>query len=161
MPSFDIVSEVDAHETQNAVDQARRELSRRWDFNGVDAEFELKDAVVGIKANEEFQIEQMKLLLESALAKRGIKVGCLEYSNIEGAGKQVRCQATLRQGIDKPLSKTIVKKIKDTKLKVQSSVQGETLRVTGKKRDELQAIMQLLKTAEDILLPLQFKNFKD
>ncbi len=161
MPSFDIVSEIDMHETQNAVDQAKRELTRRWDFNGVDASYELKDSTVSLAANEEFQIDQMKQLLETALAKRGIKVGCVEYSNIEGAGKQVRCVATLRQGIDKTLSKTIVKKIKDTKLKVQPSIQGETVRVTGKKRDELQDIMQLLKSAEDIVLPLQFKNFKD
>jgi uncharacterized protein YajQ (UPF0234 family) len=161
MPSFDIVSEIDMHETQNAVDQAKRDLTRRWDFKGVDASYELKESVVNMAASEEFQIEQMKELLETALAKRGIKVGCLEYSDIEGAGKQVRCVATLRQGIDKPLSKNIVKKIKDTKLKVQSSIQGEMVRVTGKKRDELQDIMQLLKSSDDIVLPLQFKNFKD
>lgn len=161
MPSFDIVSEIDLHETQNAVDQAKRELTRRWDFKGVDAFYEFNETLVNIAATEEFQIDQMKMLLETALAKRGIKVGCLEYSDVEGAGKQVKCTATLRQGIDKALSKTIVKKIKETKLKVQHSIQGETVRVTGKKRDELQEIMQLLKNSEDIQLPLQFKNFKD
>lgn len=161
MPSFDTVSEVDKHEATNAIDQANRELERRWDFKGAGAKFELNDFAVTLLSNEEFQLDQMAEILESALIKRSIKTTCLEYSEPEGAGKQVKKIATIRQGIDKELSKQIVKKIKDSKMKVQASIQGETVRVTGKKRDDLQQAMALLRGADDILMPLQFKNFKD
>ena len=161
MPSFDVVSEVDKHEAQNAVDQANRELDTRFDFRGVDASFELKEFVVTLTANEEFQIEQMKPMLEGAMIKRKIKVSCLEYSDAKGAGKQVKVQATMRQGIDKELAKKMVKLVKDSKLKVQASIQGETVRVQGKARDDLQQVMAMFRNDESITMPLAFKNFKD
>ena len=157
MPSFDIVSEIEKHEAQNAVDSANREVTTRFDFKGVKATFELKDKEVLMTANEEFQIEQMKPMLEANL----IKVSCLEYGKLVGAGKQVKMAAELRQGIDKDLGRIINKKIKESKIKVSSAVQGEMVRVTGKKRDELQQVMQMLKADEEIELPLMYKNFKD
>lgn len=161
MPSLDIVSEIDKHEAQNAVDTANREIEGRFDFRGVDASFELKDKEVLLVGNEEFHIEQMKPMLEKALIKRKIKPSCLAYGDLQGAGKQVKLVATLRQGIDKELARTINKKIKESKLKVNSQIQGEMIRVTGKKRDDLQQVMQLLREDESIDLPLEFKNFKD
>ena len=161
MPSFDVVSEVEKHEAQNAVDNANKELERRFDFKGVGASFELKEFVVTLTANEEFQIEQMKPMLEGAMIKRDIKVSCQEYGELKGAGKQVKMTATMRQGIDKELGKKMVKLVKDSKLKVQASIQGETIRVTGKKRDDLQQVMALFRQDESIDMPLAFKNFKD
>jgi len=161
MPSFDIVSEVDKHEAQNAVDSANRELTTRFDFRGVDAKFELKEKVVTLTANEEFQLQQMKPMLEGNMIKRKIKTSCLEYGDVQGAGKQVKMLATMRQGIDSDLGRKINKLIKDSKIKVTSQVQGETVRVTGKKRDDLQQVMQMLRSEESIELPLEFKNFKD
>ncbi|MBM95161.1 MAG: YajQ family cyclic di-GMP-binding protein [Oceanospirillaceae bacterium] len=161
MPSFDTVSEVDKHEAQNAVDQANRELDKRFDFKGVDASFELKDFNVTLTANEEFQIEQMKPMLEGAMIKRNIKVSCLEYGDLTGAGKQVKMIATMRQGIDKDLARQLVKIVKDSKLKVQASIQGEMVRIQGKKRDDLQQVMALFRGDESISMPLAFKNFKD
>ncbi len=160
MPSFDVVSEVDKHEAQNAVDQANRELTTRYDFKGVNASFELNEFVVTLTANEEFQLQQMQPMLESAMTKRAIKISCLEYADIQGAGKQVKMAATMRQGIDKELGKKITKLIKESKIKVQASIQGETVRVQGKSRDDLQAVMQLLKNHDAIDLPLNFKNMK-
>ncbi len=161
MPSFDVVSEVDKHEARNAVEQASRELSTRFDFRGVEASFEQNDLEVTMTANHEFQIEQMKSMLTGAMTKRGIKVNCLEYSKPEGTGKLVRVKAKMRQGIDSDLARKMVKLIKDSKLKVQVQVQGDTLRVQGKSRDDLQGAMQLLRTDESIDMPLAFKNFKD
>ena len=161
MPSFDVVSEVDKHEAQNAVDQAERELSTRFDFRGVAASFELKEMVVTMTADHEFQIEQMKSMLTGAMTKRGIKVTCLEYSKPEGTGKQVRVKATMRQGIDSDLGKRMVKMVKDSKIKVQVQLAGDTVRVTGKSRDDLQAVMQMYRSDESIDMPLAFKNFKD
>lgn len=161
MPSFDVVSEIDKHEATNAVDQANRELERRYDFKGVNATFELKDGAVVLTANEEFQVEQMKPMLESCMIKRGLKVTCLEYGDLQGAGKQVKMTATMKEGIDKDLSRIMVKMVKESKIKVQAAIQGESIRVTGKKRDDLQEIMALWKASEEIKLPLQFKNFKD
>ncbi|ASP39433.1 YajQ family cyclic di-GMP-binding protein [Bacterioplanes sanyensis] len=161
MPSFDVVSEIDKHEAQNAVDQANRELERRYDFKGANAQFALQDWSVTLTASDEFQVDQMKPMLEGALIKRSIKVSCLEYSDPQGAGKQVKVVATLRQGIDKDLGRKMLKLIKDSKIKVQAAIQGEMVRVTGKKRDDLQQVMALLKADESITLPLMFKNFKD
>ena len=160
MPSFDVVSEFDKHEAKNAIDQSNRELTTRWDFKGVDASFELNDSVVVMTANEEFQLDQMRDILEGCLIKRGIKVSCLEYADPQGAGKQVKKNVTMRHGLDKDLTKKITKLIKESKVKVQSAIQGEQVRVTGKKRDDLQQIIALLKEA-DIDLPLQFTNFRD
>ncbi len=161
MPSFDVVSEVDKHEAQNAVDQANRELSTRFDFRGVQASFEMKDLVVTMTADHEFQIEQMKPMLTGAMVKRGIKVECLEYGKVEGSGKQVKVKATMRQGIDADLGRKMVKLVKDSKIKVQASISGDTVRVQGKSRDDLQQVMQLFKKDESIEMPLAFKNFKD
>ena len=160
MPSFDVVSEFNKHEATNAIDQANRELSTRWDFKGVGASFDLNDNIVLMTANEEFQVDQMRDILEGCLIKRGIKASCLNYGDIQGAGKQVKKEVTMRHGLDKDLTKKITKLIKESKVKVQSAIQGEQVRVTGKKRDDLQQIIALLKES-DIELPLQFTNFRD
>lgn len=161
MPSFDVVSEVDKHEAQNAVDQASRELTTRFDFRGVPASFELKDLVVTLTAEHEFQIDQMKPMLTAAMINRNIKTSCLEYGKVQGSGKQVKITATMRQGIDKELAKRMVKMVKDSKLKVQATIQGETVRIQGKSRDDLQQVMAMFNKDESIEMPLAFKNFKD
>ena len=161
MPSFDVVSEVDKHEAQNAVDQANRELSTRYDFRGVSASFELKDFVVTMIADNKTQLDQMKSMLISAMIKRSIKANCLEFAEPQGTGKQLKILATMRQGIDKDLGRKIAKLIKDSKIKVQASIQGDTVRVQGKKRDDMQQIMAMLRGEESIDMPLAFKNFKD
>lgn len=161
MPSFDVVSEIDKHEATNAVDQANRELSRRYDLKSANASFELKEGVITIIANEEFHVDQMKPILEAALIKRKIKVTCLEYGDLQGAGKQVKVLATLKEGLDKDLTRIMAKMVKENKMKAQAAVQGDSIRVTAKKRDELQAVMAMWRESEEIKLPLQFKNFKD
>ena len=160
MPSFDIVSEVNLHEATNAVDQANREVGTRFDFKGSGARYELNDAVVTLHAETEFQLQQMLDILQPRLAKRGVDLLCLKIDPPQVSGKQARQTVTLRQGIDAPLAKNIIKRIKDSKLKVQASVQGEQVRVTGKKRDDLQETIALLRKAE-LELPLQFTNFRD
>jgi uncharacterized protein YajQ (UPF0234 family) len=160
MPSFDIVSEVDMHEVTNAVDQANREVSTRFDFKGSDARFELKDSVIIMTADGEFQLQQMLSILQSKLTRRGVDIACLEIGKPETAGKGVRQEVTLRQGLDTPLAKKIVKLIKDARLKVQAAIQGEQVRVTGKKRDDLQQVIAMLKEAR-LDMPLQFTNFRD
>lgn len=161
MPSFDVVSEVDKHEAQNAVDQANRVLSTRFDFRGANASFELDNFVVTLLADNNMQTEQMRSMLMDSLIKRGIKASCLEFGEPTGSGKQVKVIATMRQGIDADLGRKINKMIKDSKIKVQSQIQGETVRVQGKKRDDLQQVMAMLRGEESITLPLAFKNFKD
>ena len=160
MPSFDVVSEVDMHEVTNAVDQANREVSTRFDFKGTDSRYEVEGTVVVQFTQSDFQLKQMMDILTSKLAKRGVDLGCLEAADPELAGQEARQRITLRQGIDKDLARKIVKRIKDGKLKVQAAVQGEQVRVTGKKRDDLQAVMADLRQAE-LGLPLQFTNFRD
>ena len=160
MPSFDIVSEVDLQEVRNAVDQASRELRTRFDFRGVDAEFEVLDEGIRIAAQEDFQLKQLEDMLRDKLARRGVDGASLDPREIEGSGKQRRQIFRLREGIDRDSAKKITKLIKGSKLKVQTQINGEKLRVTGKKRDDLQAAMALLKEA-DLDLPLQFDNFRD
>lgn len=160
MPSFDLVSEVDLHEVSNAVDQARRELGTRFDFRGVDAKFELKEDEISITAEVDFQLDQLVDILKSKLAKRSVDTGVLELSDPEPRGKTISRKIKIKQGIDSLLAKKIVKMIKDQKLKVQAAIQGEKIRVTGKKRDDLQATIAFLKDS-DIELPLQFDNFRD
>lgn len=160
MPSFDVVSEIDMHEVTNAVDQANREVTTRFDFKGSGAKFELNDKVITLHGEADFQLKQMQDILRTKISRRGIDLDCLESGSVEHAGKQVRQAVTLREGIDQALAKKIVKQIKDSKLKVQAQVQGEQVRVTGKKRDDLQSVMALLKSAE-LELPLQFTNFRD
>lgn len=161
MPSFDVVSEIDKHEAQNAVDQANRELSTRFDFRGVQASFELKDFAVTMIADFEFQLDQMKPMLIGAMIKRGLKADSLDFGAVQGTGKQVKMLATMQQGIDKDLGRKMMKQLKDSGLKVQVSIQGESLRVQGKSRDDLQKVIALFKADESIKVPLAFKNFKD
>ncbi len=160
MPSFDVVSEVDHHELANAVDQANREVTTRFDFKGTDSSFDLNDKVIAMKTESEFQLSQMLDILYAKLAKRGIDLECVETDEPVIMAKTATRNATIREGIDTELGKKIVKQIKAAKLKVQASIQGDQVRVTGKKRDDLQEAIALLKNAE-LDLPLQFKNFRD
>ncbi|MDW5378133.1 YajQ family cyclic di-GMP-binding protein [Halomonas sp. HP20-15] len=161
MPSFDIVSELDKHEVTNAVDQANRELGTRFDFRGVTASFSEEGEAVMMEADADFQLRQMLDILKGRLIARGIDVGCLDEQPAETGGVRARQRVELRQGIDQPVAKKIVKTIKDAKLKVQTQIQGEKVRVTGKKRDDLQQAIALLKADKSIELPLQFDNFRD
>ena len=161
MPSFDVVSEVDEHELANAIDQVNREVTNRFDFKGSDARVEYAEPLMTIYADDEFKVTQVRDILDIKLVKRGIDIACLEAGEVEerGGGKAQQ-QVTVRSGIEGALAKTIVKKIKSSKLKVQTAIQGDKLRVTGKKRDDLQAAIAFLKE-EDVDLPLQFTNFRD
>jgi uncharacterized protein YajQ (UPF0234 family) len=160
MPSFDIVSEVDHHELANAVDQANREVGTRFDFKGTDSAFDLSEQVITMKTESEFQLEQMLDILYSRLAKRGIELEAADPQEPEIMVKTATRRVLIREGIDKDYAREIVKHVKAAKLKVQASVQGDQVRVTGKKRDDLQEAIALLKQAE-LGLPLQFKNFRD
>ena len=160
MPSFDVVSEVDLHEMRNAVDQTGRELQRRFDFRGVDAGVEFADGVATVWAEEAFQVAQVEAILKDRMTRRGVDVRALSPRPPEASGKQKRQAFDLRHGLDGDASRAIVKAIKSAKLKVQSQIQGDKVRVTGKKRDDLQAVIALLKD-EDFGLPLQFANFRD
>lgn len=160
MPSFDVVSEVDLHELMNAVDQINREVSTRFDFKGSDAKVELKDKVMSFDASSSFQLQQMRDIMVNKFSKRGIDTRCLDRAPVEERGMRAYQTITVKQGIEKDDAKKIVKKIKDSKLKVQAAIQGDQLRVTGKKRDDLQSVMALLKDS-DLDLPLQFNNFRD
>jgi cyclic-di-GMP-binding protein len=160
MPSFDVVSEIDKHELTNAVDQCNREVSNRFDFKGTNSRVEPKDTILTLIAPAEFQIKQIIDILHSKLSKRGIDVGCLEYAEIQESINETRQEITVREGIDKDLARKIVKLIKNTKLKVQSSIQGDQVRVTGKKRDDLQEAIAFLKE-QNLGLPLQYTNFRD
>jgi uncharacterized protein YajQ (UPF0234 family) len=160
MPSFDVVSEVDMQEVRNAVDQVARELSTRFDFKGTGSEYELDDQIINLKSQTEFQLQQMLDILRQKLAKRGIDVACMKVDPPQISGNDARQTITLRKGIDTPLARELVKKIKASKIKVQAAIQGEKLRVSGKKRDDLQAVIRLLKDAK-VELPLQYDNFRD
>ncbi|NIP15670.1 MAG: YajQ family cyclic di-GMP-binding protein [Pseudomonadales bacterium] len=160
MPSFDVVSEVDLQEVRNAVDQAARELRTRFDFKGVDASFEYADGRILLAAMEEFQLAQMLDILKDKLNRRGVDVRALDPGAIEAAGKQKRQGFALKQGIDRDTAKRLVKIIKDSRLKVQSQIQGEQVRVTGKKRDDLQQTIAAMKDA-GLDIPLDFTNFRD
>lgn len=160
MPAFDIVSELDLHEVTNAVDQAKREISNRFDFKGVNASFEQKENCITLLAEADFQLKQLYDILENKLIKRGIDVNCAELADPEVNVAQASQLVTLRQGLDTAQCKKLIKMLKEAKLKVQSTIQGEQVRVTGKKRDDLQAAIQLLKQA-DFEMPLQFTNFRD
>ena len=160
MPSFDIVSEVDSHELTNAVDQANRELGTRFDFKGVDAKFVLEDQVITQSAPSDFQLKQMNDILRARLIARGIDVRCLEFGDVETNLAGARQKITVKQGIERELAKKIQGSIKDAKLKVDSQINGDKLRVIGKKRDDLQAAMTVLRAGE-FALPLQFENFRD
>ncbi len=163
MPSFDIVSKLDLHELTNAVDQANRELGNRFDFKGTDAAFEREgESVVVLMAQAEFQLKQMLDILKQRLAARHIDIGCAEIADPEINLANAKQKVTLKQGIEQPLAKDIIKRVKEAKLKVEIQIQGDKLRVTGKKRDDLQTAMALLRAAAaDIKMPLQYENFRD
>ncbi|HVI57988.1 MAG TPA: YajQ family cyclic di-GMP-binding protein [Luteimonas sp.] len=160
MPSFDIVSEVDTHELTNAVDQANRELSTRFDFKGVEASFERDGDEIRQSAPSEFQLQQMSDILRARLAARKIDVRCLEFGDVETNLAGARQKIAVKQGVGRELAKKIQGAIKDAKLKVDSQINGDKLRVTGKKRDDLQAAIALLR-GKEFELPLQFDNFRD
>ncbi|MCC2616929.1 YajQ family cyclic di-GMP-binding protein [Aestuariibacter halophilus] len=160
MPSFDIVSEVDMVEVKNAVDNANRELSTRFDFRGVEATFTLQDDAVTLAAEGDFQIKQMMDMLRNALAKRNVDTNVMDPQDNQISGKNHRKVVKFQQGIDQATAKKLVKLIKDSKIKVQTAIQGEQLRVTGKKRDDLQQVMAQVKQA-DLGQPFQFNNFRD
>ena len=160
MPSFDVVSEVDMHEANNAVDQANREVGTRFDFRGSDASFKLADSIISLETESDFQLQQMLDILNNKLVKRGIDIACLDFDEPEITGQRAHQKVTLRQGIEQSLAKKIVKMVKEKKMKVQAAVQGEQVRITGKKRDDLQAVIAMLKDA-DSGLPLQYTNFRD
>lgn len=161
MPSFDIVSEFDKHEVRNAVDQANKEISTRFDFKGTDSSFELNDDKLSMISGSTFQLQQMFSIVCSKLSRRGIDIACMDVADPKPSGKGgMRQEITLKQGVDSALAKKIVKLIKDKKLKVQAAIQGDQVRVTGKKRDDLQEVIQMIKN-EKIDMPLQFINFRD
>ena len=160
MPSFDVVSEVNHHELSNAVDQANREVSTRFDFKGTGSNFELAESQITMNTESDFQLQQMYDMLCNKLVKRGVDIVCLELADPVVQLKTAIQVVTVREGIETADSKKMVKLIKEKKIKVQTSIQGDQLRVTGKKRDDLQTVMALLKGG-NFGLPLQFKNFRD
>ena len=161
MPSFDIVSEVDLHEVNNAIDQANREVGTRFDFKGVDAKFSLTESSdISVTAEVDFQVHQMLDILRNKMVKREIDIKALKEGDVEVAGQKATMVVKLQQGIESELARKIVKMVKETKLKVQTAIQGEKLRVTGKKRDDLQQVINLLKEAK-LDIPLRFNNFRD
>jgi cyclic-di-GMP-binding protein len=160
MPSFDVISEVDKHELTNAVDQANRELSNRFDFKGVDARFELDDSVITQTAPSDFQLKQMLEILRGRLTARKIDVRCLDVGDAEVNLASAKQKVTVKQGIEQPVAKKIIAEIKAAKLKVETQINGDKLRISGKKRDDLQLAMALLRKS-DVELPLQFDNFRD
>ncbi|MEY2169974.1 MULTISPECIES: YajQ family cyclic di-GMP-binding protein [unclassified Rhodanobacter] len=160
MPSFDVVSEVDKHELTNAVDQANRELANRFDFKGQDAKYVLDDFVITQSAPSDFQLQQMLDILRGRLISRKIDVRALDIGEVETNLAGARQKITVKQGIEQPVAKKLVATLKEAKLKVEAQINGDKLRVTGKKRDDLQAAMAVLRKAE-VELPLQFDNFRD
>ncbi len=160
MPSFDVVSEIDTHELTNAVDQALRELSQRFDFKGTEATFELEESTVTMIAPADFQLKQMLEILKLRIAKRGIDVSCLEVKDPEVNLARAKQKVILKHGIDAETGKKVSRLLKDSKLKVQAQIQGDKVRIIGKKRDDLQEAIAFLRTA-DVEIPLQFNNFRD
>ncbi len=160
MPSFDVVSEVNHHELSNGVDQANREVTTRFDFKGSGSKFELADQLITMDTESDFQLQQMYDILCSKLVRRGIDIICLEKGEAVIQARTASQTIKVKEGIDTPTAKEMVKLIKQSKTRVQAAIQGEQLRVTGKKRDDLQAIIALLKGA-NLEIPLQYKNFRD
>lgn len=160
MPSFDVVSELSAHEVANAVDQANREIAQRFDFKDTGAKFELKDFTVTLHAQVDFQLKQMLEILKMRLAKRGIDVACVDAREPRTTLSSATQEVVLKHGIDQETGKKIQRIVKDSKIKVQASLQGDKVRVTGKQRDDLQETIQLLRKSK-LDVPLQFNNFRD
>jgi|TARA_B110001454_G_scaffold203748_1_gene211916 hypothetical protein len=160
MPSFDIKSELNAHEVTNGVDQANRVIENRFDFKGTGARFDLSEGKVTLSSQEEFQLHQMLPILKESLAKRGVDLKSLKIESIEVSTGSAKQEILLKEGIDQEIAKKITLMIKSSKVKVQASVQGDSIRVNGKKRDDLQQVIEMLKEAS-FDLPLQFENFRD
>jgi len=160
VPSFDVVSEVDLHEITNAVDQANREVGTRFDFKGVDASFELGDGEIVLKGESDFHLKQMTDILHAKMAKRQVDIQSLDAQEPELSGKVARQRILIRQGIETDLARRMVKDLKGTKMKVQAQIQGDQLRVSGKKRDDLQEAIAFLRE-QKYGIPLQFTNFRD
>ncbi len=160
MPSFDVVSDFDAHEASNAIDQANREVGTRFDFKGTGSKFDLDGQVITLTSESDFQLQQMLDIMRLKLVKRGINLACLEEREPEMTGKEAHQTVLMQKGIESDLARKLVKMIKSSKLKVQAAIQGDKLRISGKKRDDLQAAIAFLKES-DIDLPLQYENFRD
>ena len=160
MPSFDIVSEVDLHEVTNAVDQTNREVGNRFDFKGSNARVEQKESVLTVHGENEFQIRQILDIMHKRMAKRGIDIAALSEAEVQTSGNKASLVISVQQGINQDAARTLVKKIKESKLKLQSSIQGDKVRVTGKKRDDLQSIISQL-DSYGLQLPLQTINFRE
>ena len=161
MPSFDIVSEVDMHEVNNAIGQANREVDTRFDFKGVDAKFAVtEESEVMVSAEVDFQIRQMLEILRAKLVKRGVDIKSFVEGDVETTGQKASMRVKIQQGIDSEIARKIVKKVKETTIKVQTAIQGDKLRVSGKKRDDLQNVMSVLKES-NLGIPLQYNNFRD
>jgi uncharacterized protein YajQ (UPF0234 family) len=160
MPSFDVVSDFDAHEAANAVDQANREVNTRFDFKGTGSKFELENQLITLTTQSDFQLKQMLDILQQKLSKRGVDIGCLDEQEPEITMSEARQNVVMRRGIESELARKLVKTIKGSKIKVQAAIQGDKLRISGKKRDDLQATIRLLKDT-DVDLPLQYENFRD
>lgn len=160
MPTFDVVSEIDHHELSNAVDQCNREVSNRFDFKGTNSRVEHNDSLLTLVAPAEFQVKQITDILQTKLSKRGIDIACLEFGEIQERNNEAKQEVIVRQGIDKDLARKIVKLVKGTKLKVQAAIQADQVRITGKKRDDLQEAIAFLKE-QKLGLPLQYTNFRD
>ncbi|MBN8445620.1 MAG: YajQ family cyclic di-GMP-binding protein [Gammaproteobacteria bacterium] len=160
MPSFDIVSKVEQQEVLNAVENSNRELTTRFDFRGIKVEFELKDEAITMKAEAEFQLQQMREIFLAKAVKRGLDVRSFEEEKVVHSGKTYSQVLKLKQGIDKDMSRKVVALIKESKIKVQAAIQGDEVRVTGKKRDELQEVIALLRQS-DLGQPFQYQNFRE
>lgn len=161
MPSFDVVSQVDPQEVDNAINQTRKEIVQRYDFKGTKTSIEVDKESIHVVSDDDFKVKAVVDVLQSKFVRRGISLKALVYGTIEpAAGGLAKQTITVQQGIDADRARQIVKLVKDTKLKVQTQIQGDQLRISGKKRDDLQSVMQLLK-AQDLDLPLQFSNFRE
>ena len=160
MPSFDVVSEVDKHELTNAIDQTNREVTNRFDFKGTNARVERNDNVLTIIAVAEFQIKQIVDILQGKMTKRGIDIDCLDFQEVTESNNVSRQNVNVREGIEKDIARKMIKLIKGSKIKVQAQIQQNQLRVSGKKRDDLQNVIAELKAAK-FELPLQYVNFRD
>ena len=160
MPSFDIESKVDQHELTNAIDQANRVIGNRFDFKGTDSEILQNENKITMKSQQSFQIDQMLPILKESLAKRGIDIQCLSEDSTIESNNQASKEIVVNEGISEDIGRMINQAVKSSKIKVQSSIQGDTVRISGKKRDDLQSIMGEIKSL-NIELPLQFTNFRD
>ncbi len=160
MASFDVVSEIDEHELTNAVDQANKEIGNRFDFKGSDAIIELTEETMTLIAASDFQVQQMQPIILQKMTKRGLDISCLDYGDIQTSGQKARQVLAIKKGINKEIAGKIVKAIKNSKMKLQAAIQGDQVRITGKKRDDLQGAIALLKET-DFKLPLQYINFRD